>query len=106
MNTIVNIVSVTVFLFVATFICPAQSDDTQNEKFSTVFPRQAYLHDIDELAKNLTDTHPQPYEFISKERYWRNVEAKKELITDSTTYGEFIWHASSIIASIGCGHTS
>lgn len=90
-----------------TLSCAGQqkSENTQSDKFSKTYSKQAYLEDIDELSKTLTDNHPRPYEFIPKEKFWRNVEEKKKRITDSTTYSEFLWYASSIVASIGCGHT-
>lgn len=37
---------------------------------------------------------------------WKIVEDKKALITDHTTYGQFAWHCSEIIASVHCSHTS
>ena len=107
MKTNIKIFSLIIVLLGQTTACLGQKSLSGREenKFSKVYSKQTYLNDIDELAKTLTETHPQPFEFISKEDFWRNIEAKRNSITDKTTYSEFLWHVSSIIASIGCGHT-
>ena len=76
------------------------------DKFNKVYPKQQYLDDLDELAKTLTTVNPHPYKFMPKEDFWRVVEEKKNLITDKTTYSEFIWHCSEIVANINCSHTT
>lgn len=108
MNRNIKTIYLLLLLLSVAISCAAQqkNGNTQDDKFLKVYSKQAYLDDLDELAKTLTDNHPQPFEFVSKDEFWQNVANKKKLVTDSTTYGEFIWYASSIVASIGCGHTS
>ena len=107
-NKIPKILLCAVLLFSTLTICNAQQakPSEKEDKFSKVYSKQQYLDDIDELAKTLTENHPQPYEFMSKEDFWRVVEEKKSLISNTTTYSEFIWYCNSIIAKIGCGHTN
>lgn len=97
-------------LLFLSFLSTAQTTErnfsSKTDKFFAVYPKHAYLEDLDEFAKTLTETHPYPYEFTTKEKFWRTVERKKELIHDNTTYSEFIWHCSEIIANLGCSHSS
>ena len=79
---------------------------TAKEKFSKVYSKNDYLADLDQLGQKLVTIHPQALKFISKDQFWKNIENKKSLITEKTTYGEFAWHCKAIIASIGCSHTS
>lgn len=83
-----------------------QYKNRDKNKFNKTYKKQEYLDDLDELAKTLTETNPQPYKFMLKDDFWRVVEAKKSLITDQTTYSEFIWHCSEIVANINCGHSA
>lgn len=78
----------------------------KESEFSKIFSKKQYIEDLDELAKTLIETHPRPYEFTSKEDFWKTVEKQKSKISDSTTFSEFIWYCSPIIANIGCSHTS
>ena len=59
-----------------------------------------------QLGQKLLAVHPHALKFITKEQFWKNIEAKKSLITEKTTYPEFAWHCNAIIASIGCSHTA
>ena len=79
---------------------------TGKEKFSKVYSKEAYQADLNQLGQKLLAIHPHALKFISKEQFWKNIENKKSLITDKTTYGEFAWHCNAIIASIGCSHTA
>ena len=88
------------------FILNIQFENRDKNKFNNIYPKQHYLHDIDELAKTLTTVNPYPYKFMSKEKFWNVVDEKKNLITDTTTYPEFIWHCSELVANINCGHSS
>lgn len=76
------------------------------EKFSKVYDKKEYLADLDQLGQKLLTVHPHALKFISKEQFLKNIESKKSLITDKTTYAEFAWHCNAIIASIGCSHTA
>lgn len=92
---------------IALFSCNAQTTATKSENpFYKIFSQKEYVADMDELAKTLTETHPRPYEFTSKEDFWKTVEEQKIKLSDSTTLSEFIWYCSPIIANIGCSHTS
>jgi tetratricopeptide (TPR) repeat protein len=84
---------------------PNRIPEKPAEKFIKIFTPEEYKADLDQLGKTLIKVHPNTLKFISREAFWKNVEGKKALITDKTTYGEFVWHCSEIIASIGCSHT-
>ncbi|RKN79407.1 S41 family peptidase [Ulvibacterium marinum] len=96
------------FLLATVLSCNSQQKDLEKEqgKFSKIYAQKQYLDDIEELSEKLISTHPQPFEFISKENFFKVVEEKKNAITDKTTFGEFIWHTSEIVANIGCSHTN
>ncbi|MEZ5044031.1 MAG: S41 family peptidase [Saprospiraceae bacterium] len=79
---------------------------TPAEKFAKVFTPAAYKEDLEQLGKKLTEIHPNALKFISKADFWKIIEEKKALITANTTYGEFAWHCSEIIASVNCSHSS
>ncbi len=82
-----------------------QFRNRNKNKFNKIYKKQQYLDDLDELAKTLTETNPHPYKFMSKDDFWRVVEEKKNLITEKTTYREFIWHCSELTTNINCVHT-
>jgi len=84
---------------------PNRIPEKPTERFIKKFTTEEYKADLDQLGKTLTKVHPNALKFISKEAFWKIVEGKKDLITDKTTYAEFAWHCSEIIASIGCSHT-
>lgn len=75
-------------------------------KFNKVYPKQQYLNDLDELAIRLTTENPHPYKYMTKEDFWEVVEEKKSSITNNTTYSEFIWHCSELVANINCVHSN
>jgi len=75
-------------------------------KFSKVYTIENYKQDLDELGRRLTEVNPNAYKFITKDAFWELVTTKKELITSTTTFSEFAWMCSEIIASINCSHTS
>ncbi|HMK04139.1 MAG TPA: S41 family peptidase [Ferruginibacter sp.] len=75
------------------------------EKFAKVYSAAAYRADLDQLGNTLLKVHPNALKFISKKAFWKTIEEKKALVTDNTTYGEFAWHCSEIIASVNCSHT-
>ncbi len=79
---------------------------TSKEKFSKIYDKKEYLADLDQLGQKLLSVHPLALKFISKDQFLKNIENKKSLITDKTTYAEFAWHCNAIIASIGCSHTA
>lgn len=79
---------------------------TAKEKFSMVYSQKEYMDDLDQLGQKLLTIHPHPFKFITKDQFLKNIDRKKSLITDKTTYAEFAWHCNAIIASIGCSHTA
>jgi tetratricopeptide (TPR) repeat protein len=79
---------------------------TSQEKFSKIYSRKDYTEDLDQLGQKLLTIHPHALKFIIKDQFLKNIEIKKSLITEKTTYAEFAWHCSAIIASIGCSHTA
>lgn len=76
------------------------------EKFSKVYAENDYKADLEQLGQKLLAVHPHALKFITKDQFWKNIESKKSLITEKTTYAEFAWHCNAIIASIGCSHTT
>lgn len=84
---------------------PEKALEKPVDKFAKVFTAQAYKADLDQLGNTLLKVHPNALKFISKEAFWKTIEAKKALVTEQTTYGEFVWHCSEIIANVHCSHT-
>ncbi len=76
------------------------------DKFARVFTAEAYKADLDQLGNTLMKVHPNALKFISREAFLKNIEEQKALITDQTTYGEFAWYCSEIIANVHCSHTN
>ena len=76
------------------------------DKFARVFTAEAYKADLDQLGNTLIKVHPNALKFISREAFLKNIEEQKALITDQTTYGEFAWYCSEIIANVHCSHTN
>lgn len=79
---------------------------TPAEKFSQKFTVEQYREDLEELVKKLLTVHPNALKFTSEENLRSLVASKKQAITQNTTYAEFSWHCSEIIAAINCSHTS
>jgi len=84
---------------------PDRKPETFADKFNRVYTVQAYKDDLDELGRKLTEVNPAALKFISKENFWKIVEAKKTLITEKTSFSQFYWHCKEIIASVNCSHT-
>ncbi len=84
---------------------PGKVPEKPADKFARVFPAAAYRADLDQLGNTLTKVHPNALKFISRADFLKSIEDKKALITDRTTYGEFAWHCSEIIANVHCSHT-
>ena len=85
---------------------PTVKPISPHEKFAKVYSQKEYREDLDQLGQKLLAIHPHALKFITKEQFLKNIESKKSLITDKTTYAEFAWHCNAIIASIGCSHTA
>jgi len=73
--------------------------------YKTVYSKQELHADIDQLVKHLR-LHPTLHEFISEEELGRLVEAQKSKITDSMPMHDFYRIAQTIVAGVGCVHTS
>lgn len=84
---------------------PERPIEKLSDKFLKVFTVKEYRDDLDQLGKTLLKVHPNALKFISEKDFWKGIEQKKSLITDGTTFAEFAWHCSEIIASIHCSHT-
>jgi C-terminal processing protease CtpA/Prc len=85
---------------------PDKKPEKPTDKFAKVYTAKQYRDDLDNLGKKLLSVHSNPLKFISRKEFWKTVEQKKALITNHTTYGEFVWHCSEIIANVHCSHTS
>ena len=84
---------------------PNKVPEKPTEKFVKIFSASAYKSDLDQLGNTLAKVHPNVFKFIAKDAFWKAIEEKKALITDHTTYGEFAWYCSEIIANVHCSHT-
>lgn len=84
---------------------PEKPLEKRSDKFLKVFTVKEYREDLDQLGETLLKVHPNALKFISKKDFWKIIEQKKSLVTDGTTFAEFAWHCSEIIASIHCSHT-
>lgn len=85
---------------------PDRVPEKPAEKFAKQFTTDQYKADLDQLGHTLIRVHPNALKFITREDFWKVIEDKKALITDHTTYSQFAWHCSEIIASVHCSHTS
>lgn len=85
---------------------PDRKPEKPVEKFGKQFTVNQYKADLDKLGATLLKVHSNPLKFISRAAFLKIVEEKKALITEQTTYGNFAWHCSEIIAGINCSHTS
>jgi tetratricopeptide (TPR) repeat protein len=84
---------------------PEKPQEIPAQNFAKVFTVEQYRADLDQLGATLPKVHPNALKFISAEDFRKLVEQKKALITPKTTFAEFAWHCSEIIASIQCAHT-
>ncbi len=85
---------------------PEIKSETPAQKFAKVYTANEYKDDLDQLGKKLLEIHPAALKFISQKDFLTIVEEKKALITENTSYAEFNWHCSEIIAAVHCSHTS
>lgn len=79
---------------------------TPKEKFAKVYTKEDYINDFQQLGERLLEVNPNALKFISEQDFWETFETKKSLITNHTTFAEFAWHCSEIIANTNCSHTS
>jgi len=85
---------------------PDEIPETDEEKFGKVYSAVEYQADLDQLAARLLKVHPNALKFISQKDFDALIVRKKSLMTNRTTYAEFRWHCSEVIASLNCSHTS
>ncbi len=85
---------------------PEKKPATFADKFSKVYTIKAYKEDLDQLGNKLIEVHPNALKFISEKDFWKTIKQKKALLTEYTTFSEFYWYCSEIIANINCSHTS
>ena len=84
---------------------PEKPIEQLSDQFLKVFTSKEYRDDLNQLAQTLLKVHPNATKFISEKDLWQLVEQKKSLITERTTFAEFVWHCNEIIASLHCSHT-
>jgi C-terminal processing protease CtpA/Prc len=85
---------------------PERKPATFADKFSKSYTIEAYREDLDQLGNKLIEVHPNALKFISEKDFWETIEQKKSLLTENTTFSEFYWYCSEIIANVNCSHTS
>ncbi|WP_088340346.1 S41 family peptidase [Robiginitalea sediminis] len=76
-----------------------------SEKFRMQYGAAAYREDLVELGEKLLKYHPHALKFTTLEEFQRTLNAKQRLIDETTTFAEFAWHCSELIALIKCSHT-
>lgn len=91
---------------IAFILDPSKTPEIPADKFLRVYEVGEYQKDLDELGNKIITTHPNVFKFISEKDFRKLIDAKKSLITPTTTFAEFIWHCDEIIASVNCSHTS
>lgn len=84
---------------------PDRKELTPLEKFSKKYTVDEYSADLDQLSETLLKVHPNALKFISKVEFDDLIASKKAALTAETTYAEFAWHCSEVVASISCSHT-
>lgn len=94
------------FLFALFLYCPTGITQVDVSAFSKTFSKAEYLEDLNQFVDTILGTHPHPYKFTSKADFQKNIEEKKQLLSDETTLPEFIWYCSEVITKLGCGHSS
>ena len=99
----IKISIITLITFCFTVGCNSQK--TEGSKFDKIYGKEQYLEDIDKLANTLTETHPNPYKFTSKEGFWNLIQESKNTLSDSTVFAQFIWKINKIVSSLDCSHT-
>jgi len=85
---------------------PKKKPATFADKFSKTYTIEDYKEDLDQLGNKLIKVHPNALKFISEKDFWKTIEQKKALLTENTTFSEFYWYCSEIIANINCSHTA
>lgn len=78
---------------------------TAEKDYSKVFSKQELISDLHQLVDNL-QSHPNLYEFISEEKFNDFVKIQESKITDSMKRSDFCGIAQTIVAKVGCVHTS
>jgi len=85
---------------------PNITPEKPSELFVKTFTAEKYKADLDQMGQTLMNVHPNALKFTSKDTFLKIIADKKNLITQNTTYSQFVWHCSEIISSINCSHTS
>ena len=85
---------------------PYKKKPTPQEKFYKVYTEQEYKDDLDQLGLTMVRVHPNALKFISQKNLNQLIEDQKALITAETTYAEFAWICSEIVASLNCSHSN
>lgn len=91
---------------IAYILDPRIKPENSTDKFSKTYKIEEYREDLDQMAKRISETHPNVFKFTSEIDFWKLIKEKKKQITSATTFAEFIWHCDEIIASVNCSHTS
>ncbi len=94
------------FITIAALLCFFAYTPVNFATINKIYDPESYREDIDQLVTSVKENHPRPFMFISEKEFNQLVDTKKNEITSKTTYGQFIWDMSEILASIGCGHSS
>lgn len=77
-----------------------------NKSFSQIhISREEAKKDIDFFNQTLQEVHCNPYEFISKEKYYKKVMELKESLNDSVPVNQLIFNLYQLTSSLKDGHT-
>lgn len=77
-----------------------------NELGDRLFTKAQCISDLNQIAELIKNTHPAPFDYISKEEFDALHKSQIARLQDENTLRDFHWNARKLIASIGCGHTS
>lgn len=73
--------------------------------FARVYSREDYVKDLSQLADALMEIHPNALLFTTEAEFNALVYQKIQQVTDSTIFGEFVWHCSEVVSAVNCSHT-
>lgn len=85
---------------------PNRKKLSPQEKYYKTYTPEQYREDLDQLGLTIVKVHPNALKFISQEELNQLIDNKKGQITNETTFAEFSWMCSEIVASINCSHSN
>lgn len=91
---------------IAQILDPDKKQASPQEMFYQKNTVAEYHEDLDQLERTLKQVHPNALKFISERELSDLIAEKKALINEQTTYAEFSWICSAVVASVNCSHSN